>query len=472
MNYNMKRSGVKEFLQNLETQIGAENYEKMIKSGEFTRPDDGPFLSVIMRTQGNRQQALREALTCLASQTNTDFEVILMAHNTSDEGKKNVAELIEECPHWLREKIKYCELSGGNRTAPLDKGFSEAKGEYVSIFDDDDLIFDNWVETFFDLYKEYPGKILHAYSVEQDWKEMTVNSEKALISMSGFKNIYCKDFDLVTQMSQNYCPTMSLAFPAAAYKLFGIHFNSELTTTEDWDFLMRTAFVCGVADSSNVTSIYRKWINLQNSQTVHRKKEWSDNYKKVQQGLLKCEIPFKTEFLKEYVYSIDSNVSLPKNLEHLELFVDAGNGFAGNKTAKMTYEYRDETWKAKVSYPEDFGTISRLRFDPDDFGLISIDDFKINIFDENKNLVNYKISWLRSNFVKVNGSYVFVGIDPQIVIVLERSVKCSSIELLFNLSRVLPAKKTVISSVKFVFAHFIRNAARFAYHTISKIRRR
>ena len=33
-----------------------------------------------MRTQGRRPDNLREALTCLAGQTNSDFDVLLMVH--------------------------------------------------------------------------------------------------------------------------------------------------------------------------------------------------------------------------------------------------------------------------------------------------------------------------------------------------------------------------------------------------------
>jgi 2-polyprenyl-3-methyl-5-hydroxy-6-metoxy-1,4-benzoquinol methylase len=53
-------------------------------------PEDGPFLSVMMRTQGKRPQELREAFLSLAAQSNQDFEIIVIGHRTTLEQQKTV----------------------------------------------------------------------------------------------------------------------------------------------------------------------------------------------------------------------------------------------------------------------------------------------------------------------------------------------------------------------------------------------
>ena len=109
-------------------------------SGEYC------FLSIIMRTQGKRKLELEEALLSVYGQCDQDYELLLMGHNLDDEGKENVDKIIDETPKDLRDKIRYIDVIGGTRTTPLIRGFEEARGQYVAILDDDDIVFDNWVE--------------------------------------------------------------------------------------------------------------------------------------------------------------------------------------------------------------------------------------------------------------------------------------------------------------------------------------
>ena len=46
-----------------------------------TPQGDAPFLSIVMRTVGNRVEAMREALLCLAAQDDDSFELLVMVHN-------------------------------------------------------------------------------------------------------------------------------------------------------------------------------------------------------------------------------------------------------------------------------------------------------------------------------------------------------------------------------------------------------
>jgi len=57
--------------------------------------------------------------------------------------------------------------------------------------------------------------------------------------------------------------------------------QEELTTTEDWDYLLRTVLVTGVADSPQITSIYRRWSNSESSETVHPRHEWQTNHYRI-----------------------------------------------------------------------------------------------------------------------------------------------------------------------------------------------
>lgn len=70
-----------------------------------TPQGDAPFLSIVMRTVGNRVEAMREALLCLAAQDDDSFELLVMVHNPKPGRLEAVQALIEEFPASLREKI-------------------------------------------------------------------------------------------------------------------------------------------------------------------------------------------------------------------------------------------------------------------------------------------------------------------------------------------------------------------------------
>lgn len=58
-----------------------------ISEGTIKKSKTNVFLSVILRTQGNRPTGLREAMLCLRAQSNQDFEIILIGHKAGKRGK-------------------------------------------------------------------------------------------------------------------------------------------------------------------------------------------------------------------------------------------------------------------------------------------------------------------------------------------------------------------------------------------------
>ena len=83
----------------LETERAA--FERELREGS-----DQPFLSVVTRTQGKRPDMLTETLLSLTGQTNTDFELLIMGHNLTEEQHRCVSEMLSELPQWMREKTR------------------------------------------------------------------------------------------------------------------------------------------------------------------------------------------------------------------------------------------------------------------------------------------------------------------------------------------------------------------------------
>lgn len=262
--------------------------------------DDSPFLSVVMRTQGNRLDALSEVILCLAGQTCQDFEVLLVGHKVPKDREASVLEIIREFPECIRSKVRYISVNHGERATPLNVGFTEARGRYISILDDDDLPFGNWVETFAALAKQKPGNVLRTVVVQQSYDECrSIHGLPANRAVSGIDNRYAEPFSLIDHIQYNRSPNNGLSFPASLIRDLGFRFDESLTTVEDWDFLLRTAMVCGVANSNTITTIYRWWTTRESSRTQHTAHDWKANEQHVWRKLDNMPILLPTGSARE-----------------------------------------------------------------------------------------------------------------------------------------------------------------------------
>ena len=235
-----------------------------------------PFLlSVIMRTQGKRPEALADAVLCLQAQTDQAFELILVAHNASQVDAKALEEFVASQPEDLRSRISLISLNGGTRSVPLNAGVAQARGSHIAVFDDDDLLFAHWVEQFHKAALLNPGTLLRAQVFNQDVApEQWSNGRPGLRTLSWPSKLYPQEFSMVDHILVNHTPFMSVAFPIELFTKFNQKFNEQLVVVEDWDMIVRGALLCGVVDIPEVTSIYRQWQRADNSQAVHAFEEW------------------------------------------------------------------------------------------------------------------------------------------------------------------------------------------------------
>lgn len=246
-----------------------------------------PFLSVVTRTQGRRPTTLRDVFLAMAAQTCNDFELIVVGHKLDVDAQRIVQGLIDETSETLSHRIRLILVDHGNRTTPLNEGFMQARGDYVSILDDDDLPMAHWVETFKSLAQQDDalGRVLRVVAVKQECDEVeTQFADQGVTSVrmiSGLIREYPSSFDLFEHLRVNLTPPIALAFPRYAFQDKNIRFDESLTTTEDWDFLMRTAFVCGVVSSPEITCIYRWWVGAESSRSIHSLDEWKENHYRI-----------------------------------------------------------------------------------------------------------------------------------------------------------------------------------------------
>ena len=445
---------IEQGMQNRDKYLEAKGkYDRLLKHIEDFKQgkvNSQPLLTCIMRTQGQRREALEEILLCLSSQTCHDFEFILIPHKAGEDKLNQIEEMVSELPKWLQDVTRICPLNEGNRTTPLNYGFSIAKGLYAAIIDDDDLIMEDYVETFISGIKENYGTILHAYTVPQDWTIVKdKNNENNLRAIAEPLDIYCREFSIENEMTMNFCPLMGQCFPLYAFRELDIKFDESLDTTEDWDYLMRCAAICGVVDIKHVVAIYRLWKGAENSHTEHSKKIWDDNYKLLVQRFKEMEIIYPFKKVEEKRFPIG-----------VEIFYSDKKGHFTQKHHILPKFDHDDNGLTKVCVYslEKLGPIISFRFDPDNNGNRVVNNFNLKITLEDDSVLSLEKANKYTNGVEhAKDSYTFLDDDPQICYNFEKAVVIKSVEIQYFIDQFIKDKPYKPKKVRFPLIKRIKN---------------
>jgi SAM-dependent methyltransferase len=236
------------------------------------------FATVIMRTQGRRLPSLREALTCLAGQTDDDFDVLLMVHTEDLDLPSTVEAVVAEFHPTFAGRVAVVPVRGGGRSRPLNRALERATGRYVCFLDDDDLVTANWIEAFRSI--EGAG-FLRSTTVERKVSWPDAGEHLPYHVESGFDHRWDVPFDMARQLWQNHTPICSFALARAVIETYRLRFDEDLPVIEDWHFLMRAAFLTTVAETGEITSIYHRWQRGESSTSLHDEELWQATHRTI-----------------------------------------------------------------------------------------------------------------------------------------------------------------------------------------------
>lgn len=427
---NELKANITKFLNESYEEFEKTGYKKVVEES-LAEKKKTPFLSIVVRTQGRREESLREVFLCLEGQENQNFEVLLIGHKLNEEQAELVNKIVEQQSDEMKEKIRFIPLDYGNRTTPLNIGFAKAWGEYIVTLDDDDVVLDNWVSNFYKAAQEHPGKVVYNYAFAQNWSVIGAGEyEGGLRAESDFDAEFAHDYNDVTQVELNRCPPVGLAYPAAAFQKMGIIFDETLATTEDWDFLMRVAYVCGVHSVNEPACIYRKWINAETSFTVHKKEEWERNYdtivKKIQSKMLCLPVgSAQTIFalIKDRTWLLnrmgtEANGYVAHILELERMYFNLGNGYSEDAAMCGSKMDVNQEGEFELTYILDakYRTAKEIRWDPIEKGILLLSQMTIKIMyaDGTESVVEQ--AYIGHNGRNIDGYIVFAQNDPQILL--------------------------------------------------------
>ncbi|XVV03912.1 methyltransferase domain-containing protein [Actinosynnema sp. CA-248983] len=224
-----------------------------------------PFLSVVVRTRGVRTHTLVDVLCCLGAQTDLDFEVLLVVHDSTK--AEDVRRLVDTFEGNVTHRVRVVPCDGGTRSRPANVGLRAATGEYVVFLDDDDLVTADWVENIKAGATAAPGTVVRWWAAEQTRAWAGEHAVATHAATGPLTPQYTTAFDLVRHLRQNETPFHCFAVPRVLVEL-GLGFDETLTVCEDWAFLLQAASICGVHDTNSVTAIYSKWTEMSSSHEV------------------------------------------------------------------------------------------------------------------------------------------------------------------------------------------------------------
>ncbi len=132
------------------------------------RPVERPFLSIVILTF-RRLELLREAVASAVGQEfNRQFEVIVI---DNDPDSRNDRLLISAAPHLRNAPLRYFRNRHNVGEADnWNRGIAEARGEWVTILHDDDLLDKSWAREMFALLDKRPdvdGLICRRFNLDQ-----------------------------------------------------------------------------------------------------------------------------------------------------------------------------------------------------------------------------------------------------------------------------------------------------------------
>jgi len=204
--------------------------------------DDGPLISVIVRTK-DRPQLLAEALASLATGSYRRLEVILV----NDGGKA------PSPPVGFPFPVVGVNLPQNlGRAAAANAGLEKTNGEWVAFLDDDDIAEPEHLATLAGLTAAAGARIVYTdaavgvYEIDPGtgWREV----DRRLP--------YSRDFDPELLLFDNYIPFNTLLIERPLFDEVGL-FDTELPFFEDWDMLIRLAAKAPFYHLPQVTAEYR-----------------------------------------------------------------------------------------------------------------------------------------------------------------------------------------------------------------------
>lgn len=205
----------------------------------------------------NKANYIKECLDSVLSQTEQDFEAIVVDDGSTD----NSAEIIN---NYKNHRIKYVHKKNGGVSSARNLGIKVSKGSWICFLDADDIMYHNALQVYRSLICKYPGLGFVVASTDQSNKKYPARDKDYIVTDYDYHNAisYAKSgFSLIH--------TDCICISRKMFDKVGV-FNEEYTHGEDLDLWKRLSESSCFAKSEIPVALYKKGT-LNNSSSVSDK---------------------------------------------------------------------------------------------------------------------------------------------------------------------------------------------------------
>lgn len=215
-----------------------------------------PFLSVVVPVGAVGEQALRETLLCLMGQEDDDFEVLLALPAGQD--ATATERVLTDQPPSLCSRVHLVRTAVEGPGEVRNVAVAEARGRYVTVLPEGDLVLGSWVRTFRSAEPATEHRVLRALSVTQDHAVVDVGGRAAIRAEGSPRSQSPAAFSLWQHAVEPLSPPGSWAWPRELADS-GVGYDEHVVDDPDWELLVRLGELVGVAVEPVVTSVHREW---------------------------------------------------------------------------------------------------------------------------------------------------------------------------------------------------------------------
>lgn len=310
-----------------------------------------PFFSIIIPLF-NKEKYIENALKSILNQTFLDYEIIIVNDCSTDES-------ITKIEAHLSDKIQLIHhQKNKGLSATRNTGIVNAKANYVTYLDADDLWKPTFLETIYRMICNFPEAKIFGTNYEE------VYGKKIIKPVNGSENL-APDFEGIIDffsinLKQGIYNHGSVCFHKSVFEKVG-YYDENIDFSEDIDFNIRANAVFKLAYSTSVQMSYFKQTDnqLTFSSILNKKLPDYDAYE---------NLSISNQKIKKYL-DFERYV-LAKNLKK------HGNNFLYKKI-KASIDAKNLSWKQKI-------LLNLPRF-----ALKIISNFKQFLFSKNINYTSY-----------------------------------------------------------------------------------
>lgn len=281
-----------------------------------------PFFTVIIPLY-NKENYVENTLKSILNQTFTDYEVLVVNDCSTDES-------VEIIKPYLSESIKLLEHSANKGlSASRNTGIKKAEANYITFLDADDLWKPTFLETIYQLIKDFPEAKIFGANYEE------VYSNK-IVSPTNFSNVIeSKGSQIIDffkyNLGQGIYNHGSVCFHKSVYEKAGFY-DETIDFAEDIDFNIRANYYFKLAYSNTIQMQYfmETGAQLTRSSILNKRLPDYDKY---------------DAFAKENT-SLAKYLAFEKYVLAKHIKTDGGYELYKNISSKIDYKYLN--WKQKI----------------------------------------------------------------------------------------------------------------------------